>query len=250
MHYSYLSAHPPVHHPMNPGSFFPLTVSHRCLLPCNWQQGSPFAAILNWIKCILSQCPWKLIKNRFKYKHLKARGQGARALDWRPKCLGFDSNCWSCIEASSNLTFNTVSFHPTVMDSWWNIKNYIVVIGSTSCICGKGTEINQGDYKQERVSKPGVQLDIPLTSGLCHHICRTVFLEASTWEMDSLTWVEWIYKVFFLPIKGLYRKFSVWDQCFTLEKSISKILLDIGSPALSHVFIYTDARNNLLDTNT
>ena len=45
-----------------------------------------------------------------------ACGQVDKALDSRSEGLGFDSCCWSCVEAY------TASVHPAVMGTWWNKK--------------------------------------------------------------------------------------------------------------------------------
>ena len=41
-----------------------------------------------------------------------------RALDSRSEGLGFDSQCWPCVEVSANFVFHTASVQPAVMGTW------------------------------------------------------------------------------------------------------------------------------------
>ena len=56
------------------------------------------------------------------YPSMGACGQVDRVLDLRSEGLGFDSNCWSCVQVSGNFSYHIAfrSAHPAVMGTWWN----------------------------------------------------------------------------------------------------------------------------------
>ena len=47
-----------------------------------------------------------------------ACGLVGKVLDSRSEGLGFDSQCWSCVEASGKLILHSASVHPAVMGIW------------------------------------------------------------------------------------------------------------------------------------
>ena len=47
-----------------------------------------------------------------------ACGPVDRALDSRSEGLGFDPQCWPCVEVSDKLVFHTASVHSAIMGTW------------------------------------------------------------------------------------------------------------------------------------